>query len=89
LRAGRLKLAHQRQRIDLGLQRHEAGDDGAGLDRKRKAARRDRLGGLRTLGGRNRIAPDHRILADDGFQTGDGVGHLFCAVVMPVKAGIQ
>ena len=30
LRAGGRELAHQRQRIDLALQRHEAGDDRAG-----------------------------------------------------------
>ena len=69
LRAGRRKPAHQRQRIDLGLQRHEAGDDRAGLDRKRKRARRDRLGGLRALRGRNRIAADQCVLADNGFQS--------------------
>ena len=89
VRAGCLELTHQWQRVDLGLQRHEAGDDGAGLDRERKRARRDRLGGLRTLGGRNRIAADQRVLADNGFQVGDRVGHLLCAVVMPAKAGIQ
>ena len=48
----------------------------AGLDRERKRPRRDRLGGLRALGRRQRIAPHERVLADDGFQVGDGVGHL-------------
>ena len=37
LRAGVGKLAHQRQRIDLGLHRREAGDDRAGRDRTGKA----------------------------------------------------
>ena len=60
-----------------------------GLIASGNAARRDRLGGLRALGGRNRIAADQRVLADNGFQVGDRVGHLLCAVVMPAKAGIQ
>jgi hypothetical protein len=38
------ELAHQRQRIDLALQRHEARHDRAGLDRESETAARDRLG---------------------------------------------
>ena len=38
------ELPHQRQRIDLALERHEAGDDRARRDRERKRPRGDRLG---------------------------------------------
>ena len=44
-RAGIRQLAHQRQRIDLGLHRHEAGDDQAGRHRNRQPARGDGCGG--------------------------------------------
>ena len=84
-----LELAHQRQRIDLALQRQKPDTIAPGAIASGNGARRDRLGGLRALGRRQRIAPHQRVLADDGFQVGDGVGHLLCAVVMPAKAGIQ
>ena len=67
LRAGVRKLAHQRQRIDLGLERREARHDRAGLDRNRERPRRDRLGRGLPLGGGQRVAPRERGLAQIGF----------------------
>ena len=48
LRAGLGQLAQQRQRIDLALQRHKAGDDHGGRYLKRVPARGNRFGGSRT-----------------------------------------
>src|SRR3954466_8646123 len=43
--SGGRKPAHQGQRIDLGLERREAGDDHAGRNRDGERPRRNRFGG--------------------------------------------
>jgi hypothetical protein len=67
-RAGCREFAHQRQRIDLGLERGEARHNRAGCNRQRERPRRDRLGRGLPLGGRQRIAPRERGLAQIGFE---------------------
>ena len=59
------QLAHQRQRVDLALERHESGDDGAGRDRDRKRTAGDGLGGLLAVRRRQRVAARGRLAAQD------------------------
>ena len=61
------ELAQQRQRVDLALERHEAGDDRARRDRQRKRPRGDRLGRRLSRVRRQRIAPRHRLAAQCGL----------------------
>ena len=69
LRAGLGELAHQRQRIDLALHRHEAGDDDAGRDGKGKCTRGDLLGRRRAHFRRQRVALGQRCGADFNFRS--------------------
>src|ERR1700722_30675 len=56
------ELLHQRQRIDLALERHEAGDNGPEPNRQRERPRGDHLGRGFARVGRQRIAAHVRLM---------------------------